>query len=572
LTEIIVPNPIDKIKVEDLGIDDLRHLSKDSFALWALTSGARIDGHFIDFERHRYLLPIYMDDSKEIVWRKSAQVGATAYMTLKLINFCATHENVKAGLYFPTETGASLLSKDRLSPLLESLPQLDYKDNGNLSLRRIGSSSLYVFHLGGKASKDSVPLDMIAFDEVRLVSSKDIDQALERISHSELKYKIFMSTCGIPSADIDLRYQGGKQFTWTSTCNCTDGCNLAYTFPNCVIEHPKHGIILVCPKCKTWIKDPQNGRYVSMNPSGDYNSYHVSQLASKFISIKEIWDFYKRTTNMAEFYNAKLGLPYVDEQNRGITRDQLSACVDPMLEWSKPERKESDLVMGVDQGAGYVYLTIASIQDGKRRIRHQEIIESDNPNYMENGVKVSPFKHLHRLMKVWDIKLCVVDAMPNANEAMEFAAAFPGRVFIQYFAKDAKDVVQWGDKPKHKAVVRKAGPLFRFKYHCIINKYIGLQWMYGEWAKGNVVSPDPSRLVQMCRDEKLGVFGPGCVAERAFDMYTRHVRKFTSSNDETGEGKFEWIYTGGDPHFSFATLNAFVALERIRRQATFAFL
>jgi len=60
-------------KPEDMTIEDLRYMAKDSLPLWALTSGGIIDGNTIDFDNHRYLLPIYADTSKELVWRKAAQ-------------------------------------------------------------------------------------------------------------------------------------------------------------------------------------------------------------------------------------------------------------------------------------------------------------------------------------------------------------------------------------------------------------------------------------------------------------------------------------------------------------------
>lgn len=60
-------------KPEDMTLDDLRYMSKDSFPMWVLTSGIKMDGNMIDFDNHRYLLPIYADQSKEIVWRKAAQ-------------------------------------------------------------------------------------------------------------------------------------------------------------------------------------------------------------------------------------------------------------------------------------------------------------------------------------------------------------------------------------------------------------------------------------------------------------------------------------------------------------------
>lgn len=559
---------------EDISLKDLHHMSKDSFALWALTSGVQVDNNNIDFNFHRYLLPIYLDNSREIVWQKAAQLGATSYMLLRILWWLEKHQGRKAGLYFPTKEGVDNLSGDRLSPLIQSCPSLDAIANrgDKLSLRKIGKSSFYLYHLGGVASKDSVPLDFIAFDEVRLCNEQDIDQALERVSHSSYKNKVFMSTAGIPGQDISSRFDLGTQHIWMAKCGCPDGVDLARTFPHCVVDDPKRGLYLRCPKCKYVIKDPQNGRFIPHNPGATYRSYHVSQLTSKFISIEEIWDVYKRTTNIEEFYNAKLGIPYIDSDNQGVTRGQLEACIDPSLAWAAPGETQRT-AMGVDQGGGYNMVVIADLDanGNRKRIRHVEIIEQSNPDYFQNGKKVSPFARLRHLMSEYNVGICVCDAMPNYNESLAFAQEFPGKVFLAWYQKDSKTAVQWGDRRKSKESVRKAGPLLKFKYTVALGRFLSLTLSLGEWAQGNVILPDPDRLVQMCFNEKTNVLSPESPARRLFDHNLRLIKRFRITNPETGEGKHEWIYAGGDPHLSHAWNYCNIALERLQRKAMFVF-
>jgi|LakMenE01Jun11ns_1017448.scaffolds.fasta_scaffold9958275_14 hypothetical protein len=562
-----------KVKPEDITIDDLRHLSDESFALWTQTSGVTVDGNPIDFNSHRYLLPIYMCNDTEVVWQKAAQLGATVFMLLRLIHWLHTHQGRKAGLYFPTKEGVENLSKDRLTPLLQSIPELNgaIDPQDKLGLRKIGKSSLYLFHLGGVASKDSVPLDFVAFDEVRLCKAQDIDQALERISHSVYREKIFMSTAGMPSGDIAARFDLGTQHIFMAKCGCPDGVDLARTFPACVVDDKKRGkLYLRCPKCNYVINDPQNGRYVAHNPGASYTSFHVSQLTSKYMPLRTLWDFYQRTTNKSEFYNAKLGLPYIDEENQGVSISQLKACVDPTLEWASPG-KIKGTAMGVDVGGGYCYVVIADLHESKKRVRHVEIIETDNPNYMENGKRVSPFKRLRVLMKEYGVQLCVIDAMPNYDSVIEFAQEFPGKVFASFYAKEAKDVVTWSDRPRTKISIKKAGPLLKFKYYCVLSRYLSLDVALSQWAGTNVICPDPDKLVQMCMDERTKELQPEAIMNRAFSMLTRLVKRFDVSNEETGEGRHTFIYSGGDPHFAHAWNYCNVALERLRRGVIFAF-
>lgn len=571
-----VQSPPKIIKPEDLTIDDLRHLSKDDFALWALTSGAQVDNNPVEFDNHRYLLPIYADNSTEIVWQKAAQLGATVYMLMRTLWWLYIHQGRKAGLYMPNKELVDNTSKDRLTPLIRSIPPIAEVTNpeDKLGLRSVGSSSFYMFHLGGKSSKDSVPLDYISFDEIRLCRDEDVDQALERVSHSPHKFKVFMSTCGIPDQDVHLRFTDGTQHIWLSQCGCPDGCDLARTFPDCVVaDDPRHpDPYLRCPKCKYVIKDPQNGRYVPHNPSADYNSYNVSQLVSKFISLKEIWRTWQRTRNTSEFYNAKLGLPYVDEDSRGVTRDQLDAAVDSTQVWARPKTKNDYTSMGVDQGAGYCVAVIADNTGSKKRIRHVEVIEQDNPEYIEpSGNKVSPFKRLGELMDEFNVRICVVDSMPNMNDALQFAQRFPARVFLAYYSKDSKEVVSWQDRSRTKPTVRKAGPLLKFKYVAQLGRFPALDFALGEWAGGNVVMPPPEALRQMAFDEKTTQLTPMSPAHRLQDHMLRLIRRFRIVNEETGDGKWEWIYTGGDPHLAHAMTYCFIGLERMRRAVIYTF-
>ncbi len=564
---------------EDINENTLRTLSNDNFLLWCMASGVIVDGNPMSFNDHRYLLPIYLDDGQLVIWQKAAQLGATIYMLLRMVWWLKNHPGRSGALYFPTRDGADLVSSARLGPLIQSVPELvqlmgeNQKDKN--SLRKIGESNFYVFHLGGKASKDSTPLDYLSFDEVRLCKAEEIDQAMERISHSPYKMRVLMSTAGLPNRDIAQRFNGGSQHIWMSKCGCSDGVDLARTFPECIISDDprREKPYMICPKCRFEIKDAQNGRYIPRNLKADYNSYHVSQLASKYITTHEIWEFYKRTTNMREFYNSKLGLPYVDEEMLPISAEILEAAVDPDLTWAKPgELRRS--AMGVDQMGGYNYVIIGDLSpDNKfKRIRHLEIIESDNPEYKENGQKVSPFKRLYELMEEYKVQVCIIDAMPNTNEAMDFARAFNSKVFIGWYQQNAKDIIQWGDKPKLKASLRKAGPLLRYKYHAIMGRYVAIDFALNEWVQGKVKTPHPRGLVQYVRGDDDGMFKSEYICEsRLWHHLTKIVRNKNVTNDETGEYKMEWIPLGLDPHYVHAWCYLNIALERMRRQPSMSF-
>lgn len=547
--------------------------------MWALTSGVRIDHRPVDFERHRYLLAWYLENGQTAAFIKAAQVGASMYSLLYILWWLKSHQGTKGIFYLPNRDLAENMSKDRLNPIIESCPDIHSitANDGKLGLRHIGTSSLYISYLGGNATKDSIAADLLIYDELRLCDPKDVDQALERISHSEHKVVRYLSTCGLQNSDIHARFLEGTQHSFHSACGCPDGVNLALAFPDCVVaDDPKHPEpYLRCPKCKWKINHPQNGRYVPYNDGADYNSYHVSQLISDYITTKEIWTAYKRTTNMEEFFNAKLGIPYVDISNRGVSYAEVLGCVNRDVLWREPNsRKEKGYTaMGVDQGAGYCVATIADNYGGKKRLRHVEIIEQQNPIYQENGVVVSPFNRLYELMKEYNVRICVVDGMPNFNDALSFAQAHPGRVWIAgYTDQEGAEVVHWTDK-RYKQSVAKAGPMFRFKYSVQIARYQALSVLFAAWVAHEWVVPAPEHLVQAFRDRKTGILRPQSPAEVLMEELPKYIRRYRITDEETGKGRYEWAKPAGSyDHLTHALVYTTVALERLKKQPSFSFM
>ena len=557
--------------------DQLSFLMHSNLALWAQYAGIEVDQRKFDFDHHRYLLPIYLCNAQEMSWMKSAQMGATIYEVLRLLWFCRHHQ-VKAALYFPTADGVTKLAKDRLNPLIASNAELsgNIGDGDALGLKHIRNihgkqSSLYMLYLGGTASKDSVPLDVLGFDEVRLCDTNDIDQALERVSHSSYKYRMYVSTAGYPNLDIHARFLRGTQQYWHVKCNCLDGFIPSECFPDCIIETPKREVFLRCPKCKFIVKDPQNGRYVEHNPGADFPSFHISQFISRFISPKEIWTHYNTALNKKEFYNAKLGKPFVDEENMPITDAVLESCVNTDIRWlHDAHRKDKrNCAMGVDQHGGNVYIVIAQRNaEGKKRIVHLEIVDSTNPTYMENGEQVTPFKRVHALMKEYDVGLCVIDAMPNYNEAAELARTFKGRVFISWYGgQEQKDMVLWLDRARLKEGIRRGSHSIKVKWQVALNRYTSIDYALNEFVVRNVEMPHPDALVQVARS-KEGRWEADNICRTRFWLHLKSIVRQRTWIDETeGRYRMAWAQLGRDPHFVHAWNYCNIAIERLARRA-----
>jgi len=577
-TPIQASNPV---APPEISVEDVKALGHDDLALWVLGQNLLVDHRPFNFDRHRYLIDIYRCNSKEIVVMKAAQMGLTIWLLLKTLHILLNKSPIKAGFYFPTADSVIKLSKDRLTPIIAQNPELsalvENSDFANtLGLKQIGSSSLYLNHIGGLATKDSTPMDLVAFDEVRLIDPSEIDQTLERISHSEHKYKFFVSTAGYPGTDIHARFLRGTQRYWHTRCGCgpnpEDWVVLSDVFPNCVMD-VGDDVFYACPKCGYRINDPQNGEYVPHNPGADVESFHIHQMMSHYISAKEVWEAWNTTTNVREFYNAKLGKPYIDEESRPLTQDILDSCINPAIPWSFMKKEAGQICMGVDQRSGENHVIVAQrLESGKKRIVHIEIIASKNPTYKEGGREVSPFKRLRTLMEEYDVDVCVCDALPNANEAMAFGRAFPGRVFLAYYT-DSRDTIKWSDKgagKKESVATRRVRREAKFKHHVLLDRYTSIEASMMEWTTRKVEMPDPRRLIQTARDNG-GRFVQLPICTEYFFPHMMGVVREKVGGTHDGIYRMRWVNLGLDPHFLHAWNYCWSALERVKHNFGFNF-
>ena len=378
---------------------------------------------------------------------------------------------------------------------------------------------------------------------------------------------------------FDITVEGNHNYVLANSGllvhNCSDGFVPSDCWPDCVAVTKKE-IYLRCPKCGMRIMDSQNGHYIAHKPNASYPSYHISQLISKYISIAQIWDAWQRTQNIKEFFNAKLGKPYVDEENQPIKDDDLATCENTDLLWGMSKTKYGGKIqraMGIDQMGGDNYAIICERHENKKRIVHYEIIDNRNPLYLEAGNRVSPFKRCYQLMREFDIDLCVVDAMPNINEAIEFAMEFKKRVFVAHYIEAQRDMVQWGDRPKEKMTVKRGGPRIKFKYTCLLSRYLSIDFALSEVANRNMEWPHPRKLVQICRSMDSGLYEPLHIFETHFYKHLKSiVRQKTVLDDDTGRFKMEWVNLGIDPHSVHAWNLCNIALERLAKVPFFTMM
>lgn len=387
---------------------------------------AKVDGNDFSFQDHNYLVELYQDEHPYIVIEKSAQMGASVYAMLK--SFFVCDKLGKTTIYFfPTDTDVKDFSKTRVTPILEDSVYLrSITTDDTLGLRRVGRGWLYFRGMISQIAMKSIPADFLVFDELDEVTEAAEDLADQRLNHSKLKWRLKLSTPTFEGFGIDREFKRTDQRFWNLVCRACQTFNvLEDEFPNCIRRIDDLKCVLVCKKCGGQL-DPQYGVWVPKAPNiNRFRGYHLCGLYSAFIDLSELMYDYEEGRKRAELYRSKLGIPYTDDEQR-VTLKQVYACVD-----SYEMHVDTHCYMGVDQKGDGLHITI---RKPNKITRKSEIIEI---------AQVKTFDLLDTYMRRYDVDNCVIDGTPNQHSARDFAARFPGRVYLCYYSENQRGDYLW---------------------------------------------------------------------------------------------------------------------------------
>jgi len=219
------------------------------------------------------------------------------------------------------------------------------------------------------------------------------------------------------------------------------------------------------------------------------------------------------------------------------------------LTWKKRAR---DTFMGIDQmGAFNVVIIKERLPDGRQAVVHcEEVYDSD------------PFLRCSELMDLYGVRVCVVEQLPNFNDAMRFANRHPGRVFLANGYGDlAEDVVRWGDAPKLDASDRRTDEDERTRYTVRIDQYKAMSLSLARLVKTQCLFPDPQALVQEVRVRESRELRP-ILKDIFFVHFTRTALVTERINEGERKLRRRVEKVGIDPHASFANMLCDVAWSR----------
>lgn len=539
-------------------------------------------------------VPSTEDDAYRLVLvlMKCAQVGFTVMEMLATIYLGLRFGPAIVGMFLPDMNLAGLKSTERFMPIVRSVPSVHAlmtqeasdgsgrkSGEGNVNRRRI-NEALFVFSwTSGRSTTESVPMDILSFDEVQEMTLEQLEKTVERLSASKIRFTLMGSTANWPEADIHHWYLRGSQYQFHTECpTCGSRKPLDDYFPDCIKWDAARDVYrYVCPNGH-WIDDTQRGEWIAANPGADkpinydlpkkerplrIRSIHFPQFLSPTISAGEIMDSYNSATDMKNFFNRKRGKPYLDPSQVPVTLAHLSACVAAgQAAGIKWKSRASGAYMGIDQMGNFnVHVIKERLPDGRQATIHVE------ETYDED-----PFARSSELMDLYGIAVCVVEINPNYNDAKKFANRHPGRVFIcNSFGMMEEGMIQWGDAPKLDVSERRTDEEARDRYTLRMDQFKCMQVSMARFTSSMCLFPDPQELVQEVVDK--GVKQVVAVLPRAFHHFTKTalVNEISKEDEKAGIKRYRRAVKkiGIDPHFSYANMLCDVAFARAHGTSTF---
>lgn len=421
-----------------------KSIGQIDFGEWPVAENILLDGKPFTFKKHEYLIEPYKDKHPFQVEIKATQLGLTSKALLRVI-YGARYGSYRGILYlFPSRSDVTDLSKTRLTPLIEDNPNTIGQwvtETDAANVKKIWNSYVYLRGMRSKVGLKSIPVDFEVFDELDEAPQNAVDMALERMAHSDEGDLLFLSNPTLPDYGIDRLFQSTNMMYWLLKCpHCNEYNNLVELFPDCFVEY-RGRTFRACSKCGKEL-DTAKGEWVAKRPSiTERQGRQFSQLYmnTRTTSPEFILNKFRTTNNLTDFYNLKIGIAYVDAQNRLSVEEVLDCCGNQGMSSSSDEGS----FMGVDQG-NHLHVTIG-IRGEKRKA---ELIYADvligNNNLDRNDD--SGWRQLDALMSRFKVMRCVVDAQPNTKAARSFAERFPGRVFLNYYSEYQKGCFKWSEK------------------------------------------------------------------------------------------------------------------------------
>jgi hypothetical protein len=398
------------------------------FEYWQISSG-EYKAEKYNLKNRPYLLEIIQDKNPYQIIQKSSQVGVSEIMVARMVYILDTRRlNV---LYvFPSQEQMRLFVTGRIRPSLEDNTHFQKKisdvfNTEQLKYRTVALDGKVAANIayfsGARERRQMISKDVsgLFVDEIDEMDLNNIYTLEKRLDNATDPLKYFFSTPTVPGYGINHKYVNeSDQREWMVKCPfCST--EQALDWENNILQFydaPVPDAKILCRNCHNPVSDETrlNGRWVARRQAFSFASgYHLSKLMDIRFNAFFFLNAGLDPSKVEEFYKSDLGEPYEPSGNK-VTLEDIQGCYENRHMLDKFDMSTS---MGVDVGDKLHYRV------------------TFNDKGVAHAIKIgtTTWAELPYLMNAYKVLKCVIDVNPERTKAKEFAALFPGRVYLADF-------------------------------------------------------------------------------------------------------------------------------------------
>lgn len=483
---------------------------------WILNHNIKTEtGQDFDLEDHRYLIDIYLDNSKELACLKAGQIGFSNMAILKTL-WKSHYQKMEIGYILPTVEMVEKFVSSKVNRLAQQNPIIGswMKDKNSISQKQIGDS--FIFYLGAQTDRSAImlTLDGLVADEYDKAPQNILETYDSRLQHSKIGFKWVFSNPTIPDFGVDKFWRISDKKKW----HIKHSCGLEFVFDEACIDYETASYR--CPTCRVVITrdEIRFGKWIATS-QGKYSGYWIPLWLNTLITADKITD-YKRTKTPEYFANYVAGLPYTGSGNK-VNASTIIGCLS-----NKVNEQKDRIIIGVDTG-----LPIHYVLGNKQGFFFYG--KCSDPLTGKD-----PYQELEALLKRFPSSIMVSDQGGDLIGIRNLQAKYPGRVFLAWFRNDRKttELFDWGKGMEYGKV--------------IIDRNRAIQWFIDEMTDKRVVFNGTESDWQEYISHWLNIY--------------RTWEKDESDQIDKTKG-FKWERNGPD-HFCMATIYARAGLEKYSEQ------
>ena len=413
----------------------------------------------LTFVNFPYLIDIYKDRAKKKVLMKSTQSGITEWLIIVAI-VKAYYQKRNIFYVMPTSKLKNQVVNTRINQSIQYTPfyrsMLKESVYDNMSVKQIGSASIFFAVSNSKSNFTSFPADDLIIDELDECNFENLEMAPERLAFSSDPQEIRVANPTYPGIGIDFEYQLSDKKNWHITCKC--GHEFIPDFFNNIVrqEGEDEFIIrdknfdltsdkdanLICDKCDAPVYRYEKGRWINLAKS-PVSGRHLNQIFSSRKKLRDMIAQFNLALNsapkMQRFYNGTLGLPFIGTGMQ-ITDEIINSC---KADYLLPNSCKEPCVIGIDVGKK-MHTTIFKIIKNADQYKMQLVFAGELFfTVTKEKIDISELTYLYRR---YNIVAGIIDARPEDRLARLICQNFRSMWRCVYLSENPKDQVDQESK------------------------------------------------------------------------------------------------------------------------------